>query len=275
MMGEPLPKFDAPPVVETAMSVQFARLQPFPTAIVGWFWKEFLPPLEGGAKWEKAVDAARLDDSFERFGDQEKWGRLGLRIGSHEPNRVQISRSDSERMIQVQDSRFILNWMKQSEAVYPSFAQLSTEFWELFPIFERFSRDAGCGPVEQNQWELSYINHIPKADLWQSTSEWDRVIPKLAFPTAAVAEPIAEPTSLDWRFNFPNERGRLQVSVQNVKKDPSSDNLMQLILTARGPVDLDKRWDLRSGFDLGHEAIVRSFAAMTSSKAHKLWKRRP
>jgi uncharacterized protein (TIGR04255 family) len=275
MMAEPLPKFDAPPVVETAMSVQFVRLQPFPTAIVGWFWKEFLPSLPGDARWEKAVDAPRLEDSFERFGDQEKWGRLGFRMStSPEPNRVQISRSDNERMIQVQDSRFVLNWMKQSDAAYPSFRQLSKEFWELFPIFETFAAKAECGPVEQNQWELSYINHIAKDDLWQSTNEWANVIPGLSFPSAVVAEPTAEPTSLDWRFNFPNERGRLQVNIQNVKKDPTSDNLMQLVLTARGSINQERGWDLRSGFDLGHEAIVRSFAAMTSSKAQKLWKRR-
>ncbi|OLB29539.1 MAG: hypothetical protein DMG41_37135 [Acidobacteria bacterium] len=39
------PKFDAPPVVETVLSVQFSSLPGFATAHAGWFWKEYLEKL--------------------------------------------------------------------------------------------------------------------------------------------------------------------------------------------------------------------------------------
>jgi len=275
-MPEPLPKFDAPPVVETAMSVQFAPLAGLSTPLIGWFWKSYLPPLSENDKWEKAVEAARLGDAYERFGDKEVWGQFGFRM-SMVPlaKRVQIIQSSNERMVQVQDSRFILNWRKQSGA-YPSFATLSKEFWSLFPSLEKFAADASLGPVEQNQWELSYINHIPKGELWRSTSEWGKVIPRLSLPSGLVVEPTAGPVTVDWRFNFSEERGRLHVNLQHARlaTAPSSEDFMQLTLTARGPIDREKGWDLKDSFALGHEAIVRTFTTMTSGEAHKFWKRR-
>ena len=35
-------KFGAPPVVETALSVQFNPLAGFTTAHAGWFWKDYV-----------------------------------------------------------------------------------------------------------------------------------------------------------------------------------------------------------------------------------------
>jgi uncharacterized protein (TIGR04255 family) len=271
---EPLPKFDAPPVVETAMGVQFARLSGFSTALVGWFWKAYLPPISPTAKWEKFADVPRLQDRFEQFGEQERWGQLGVRMSQVlEPQRVQIIQLGEERMVQVQDSRFILNWRKQA-AAYPSFTTLTKEFGLTYPAFERFSLEADLGIIEPNQWEMTYVNHIPKDGLWASEHQWGNVIPDLRLPSALVSEPTAGPISLDWRYDFSEERGRLYASIQNAKTSTSSDNFMQLTLTARGQIDREKGWSMEQGFDLGHEAIVRTFTAMTSPAAHKIWKRR-
>lgn len=278
-MAEPLPKFDAPPVVETALSVQFAPLIGYTTSMAGWFWKSYLPVLTDGLQWQKAIDAPRLDDALERFGEKEAWGRMGIRFGQvgSTPNRVQIIQSGERRMVQVQDSRFILNWRKGGEEPYPSFDTLSQEFWKIFPAFERFCVDAGLGDVQQNQWEVTYVNRVPRGELWQNATELRKIIPQLSLPTGvAVAAVVADPISLDWRFAFPNDRGRLYIGAVHARSSPdfSSDEFIQITCTARGAVDHDKDWDLKSGFDLGHDAIVRTFTAMTSAEAHKVWKRR-
>jgi hypothetical protein len=44
-----------------------------------------------------------------------------------------------------------------------------------------------------------------------------------------------------------------------------------LTLTARGPIDSERTWE--SGLNLGHEAIVCGFTAITSAEAHRHWAR--
>src|SRR3989304_8583091 len=157
-MADPLPKFDAPPVIETVLGVQFSRLPGFSTAHAGWFWKSYL---KGPERWPKVVDAARLEDQTERFGE-EVWVRPVVRLtASGAAQRTQIIRADDERMIQIQDSRFILNWRKQSHD-YPSYDVLVPEFRESFASFSRFVQDAGFGSLDLNQWEVTYLNHVPK-----------------------------------------------------------------------------------------------------------------
>src|SRR4051812_21650197 len=103
-MNEPLPKFDKPPVIETVLSAQFARLPTFSTAHAGCFWKLHLDN-----NWVTPVDAIRIDDQFERFGDERIWAPASaLRFASApESQRTQITRADNARIVQLQDSRFI------------------------------------------------------------------------------------------------------------------------------------------------------------------------
>src|SRR6266404_5886030 len=130
-MAQSRPKFEAPPVVETVLSLQFASLPGYSTAHAGWFWKEYLEKLAEGSslRWSQAVDAPRLEDQLERCGADDKWvvvPQVKL-LPPSQSQRTQIIRSDGERMIQVQDSRFVLNWKKQA-GVYPSFEPLLHEF---------------------------------------------------------------------------------------------------------------------------------------------------
>ena len=142
-MDQDLPKFDAPPVVETLLSIQFAPLPRFSTAHAGWFWQLYL----GGEAqdWQSANDAPRLEDEFERFGPSEAWGRMGFKLApGGQPQRTQIIRKDEQRMIQVQDSRLVLNWRKRMEG-YPSFEVLAPEFWKCFNAFTSMAQQAGLG----------------------------------------------------------------------------------------------------------------------------------
>jgi uncharacterized protein (TIGR04255 family) len=274
-MAEPLPEFDAPPVIETALSVQFERLQGYSTAMAGWFWKSYLARLPGGEAWTKSVDAGRLEDQFQRFGAEELWVRPGFRMGPvGEPQRTQIIRDDDERMVQIQDSRLILNWRKKS-AAYPSFETVYGEFREtILPTFERFVTESGLAPLEPNQWEVAYINHIPRGELWQSPQDWSRVAPGLTFPQAS-AGVHNDTFSADWRYVLGENLGRLFVGVRHIKPVEGDDTqILQIQLTARGAVDPGRGLTLARGLELGHESIVRTFAAMTSSEAHRHWRRR-
>lgn len=271
-MTKALPKFDAPPVVETVLSAQFARLEEFSNAHGGWFWKEYLRE-----DWVKVRSTPRLDDQIEFFGDQIKWGPAvsGIKF-THglTTDRFQFVRADNERMIQIQDSRFIYNWKKET-ANYPSYDKVLLEFKSNFESFQKFVKDANLGsPLVLNQWEVTYVNHIPKDGLWNSFEDWSNILPGFFVPPNESDQLQPEQFSGEWRLTIAENHGRLYINVNRGRAGIEGPEVMRLQITARGPVDAEKGMDLQSGFDLGHESIVRTFAAMTSPAAHKHWKRR-
>jgi len=268
---ESSPTYDAPPVIETVLGVQFTRLPKFSSAHAGWFWKNYLT--EG---WVNVQEAVRLDDAFERFGDDTIWGPpAALRITQElEPVRIQIIHKDDERMLQVQDSRFIYNWRKQ-KLDYPRYEKLLPEFERLFERFRKFITDAGMENLELNQWEVTYVNHIPKGELWQSARDWREIFPNFYVPGRDIRNQELETINATWRLVLGDNRGRLHVSLSHGRvRSPDAPEVLVLQFTARGPIDPKKGLDLKSGFTLGHQSIVQTFDAMGSEKAHKYWQRK-
>jgi uncharacterized protein (TIGR04255 family) len=270
------PKFHTPPVVETALSVQFANLAGYSTAHAGWFWKEYLEKLEEdpSRRWVRAVDAPRLEDQFERFGTDDIWGpQIQMKMLSPtQSHRTQIIRADNERMLQVQDSRFILNWKKQSGA-YPKFGPLLEEFRTLLRAFEAFAFEAGLGTLKYNQWEIAYVDQLKKGGLWESARDWGKIFPGLSMPPSGVNQVLwtgDETMSADWRFSLTGHRGRMYISLRQVKIQPANDEVLNITFVSRGPVTPSETWE--QGFDIGHEVLYDTFLAVTSPEAKQHWK---
>jgi uncharacterized protein (TIGR04255 family) len=266
-MPEPQPKFERPPVIETVLGVQFDRLTEFSTAHAGWFWKTGLPPEE---EYVTAKDAPRLDDQMERFGEERVWSPMpGLRVRPSEPERVQIVNRRGDRMVQIQDSRFIYNWRKKDTG-YPSFEVLLPEFRVKLQAYRQFAEQAGLGQLRLNQWEVTYVNHLLINDLWTSPRDWQQIVSGFFAPrTPDYGE--FESFSGEWHHVLGRNRGRLHVAFRHGRVSTDGPEMIVLTLTARGPVDGEYDWE--SGVDLGHDAIVRTFANMTSPEAHRHWGR--
>jgi uncharacterized protein (TIGR04255 family) len=257
-MAEPLPKYDRPPVVETVLSAQFARLPGFKTAHAGMFCQASL-----GKGWSGIDEQPRIEDMFERFGEDRKWGPPAFRLlTSVEAQRTQIVGSDATRMIQVQDSRFIYNWKKSEGGTYPSYAATRTEFDKLYAKFAAFISKNKLGTVKENQWEVSYINHIPKGDdaLWKSYKDWKSIFPWLRSPGPPMR---ADNVQSNWSLSLPEDRGRLHMNLYSGKTSIEGPEALILDLTARGSASIESGFSIVDGFEMGHEIIVRSFTAMT------------
>jgi uncharacterized protein (TIGR04255 family) len=267
-------KFDAPPVIETVLSVQFASLPGYATAHAGWFWKEYLDKLteESGLKWTQAVDAVRIEDQFERFGSEDIWGPpfSFKAIQGSQPNRTQLIRADGERMVQIQDSRFILNWKKQTGA-YPSFKPLLEEFRTALHAFESFVAEAGFGNLAYNQWEIIYIDQLKKGEMWESARDWSRIFPGLAMPPVQTELLTTgdETMSADWRFSLANRRGRMYIALRQLRTLPSNEEVLNITFVGRGPVTATQTWE--QGLEIGHEALNETFLAITSAEAQARW----
>lgn len=264
-MPEPLPKFDRPPVVETVLSAQFARLPKFRTAHAGCFWKSNLRE-----DWKTVEEALRLPDQFERFGDERKWGLMGaLQLSTaQEPQRTQFIRFDGSRMIQVQDSRLAYNWKRGQDLPYPSYDATRPEFDDIYKRFGDFVHVFDLGGIEENQWEVTYVNHIVRGELWESPGDWKAIFPWLSFPQDQL-----DPDTVNgrWVSVLPDNIGRLHTTLNFGRTAMDGPEALILELTARGAVSKDV--PLTDGLDIGHAAIVRSFTRMTSKKMHEYWHR--
>ncbi len=172
-------------------------------------------------------------------------------------------------MIQIQDSRFILNWRKQPGKVYPTYQKLLAEFVALFRKFETFAPEAGLGNIEPNTWELTYLNSIPRGDLWNSPSDFSKIVPGLSAIRTSGCN--LETMGADWRYTISNERGRLYASLRHIRVADNLSEALLIQLVARGGINPEKQQSLHEGLELGHEAAARCFAALTSSEAQARW----
>jgi uncharacterized protein (TIGR04255 family) len=270
-MATPSPHFDQPPVVETVLGVQFTPLPNFTNGHLGWYWKEYL-----GQEWSKATDAPPLPDQFETFDSegQYRFSNLQYIVASGaKPGRLQISNAAGDRLIQVQATRFHYNWQKREDS-YPSYSRMRDEFDRLFRDFCRFAAEAKLAEVVPNQWELTYVDHIPRGVLWDSPSDSPQVLPGLLGP-GRFTDIRLEGLNGEWHYEIEPRRGRLHVALQLVRVgSPSGPEALQLQSTARGPVRQEPGWDLDAGLKLGHEVLLNTFLQMTSTEAQRAWGRR-
>lgn len=261
--------FKNPPVVETVLGVQFDRVKGLSNGHMGAFWATL------GPDWPSATDAPRLDDESERFGTPFSWGGMGLRIGPQAASRLQIWNTARDRMIQAQDSRILYNWLGTPEGAYPRYRTVRPEFDAILRRFQEFVEGRGIGTLSPNQWEVTYVNQMPKGTVWESPSDWAEVFRGLPGPRPGAAAVDLEAFGGHWHYEIRPEKGRLHVEVglgQRGNK-PGSECLV-LTLTARGPVakDLPLQEAIGQGLNLGHDVIVTFFRDATSSDAHAFWR---
>jgi uncharacterized protein (TIGR04255 family) len=258
--------FAAPPVIETVLGVQFAPISGLTSMHIGLFWKQCLE-----SSWVKIAEAVPLPDVSESFAEtpanplQIKFAVLPMPVP-----RMQITHADTGRMIQLQPSRFHYNWNRVG-GKYPRYRTVKEEFWRYFEKFLAFVKGEGLGEVAPNQWEVTYIDSIPKGSLWNTAEDWHQVLPGL-FPSQRYpATVLLESVVGEWHYEIPPRCGRVHISVQlaRVGQDPTDVLLLQS--TARGPISQETSPTLIAGLDLGHRAIVDTFLAITSPEAQKAW----
>ena len=264
------PRFANPPIVELVLGVQFSPLTKLTSGHFGLFWKAL------GDDWEEPSDGPILEDQFELF-DRPRWGvPTGMQFRLEPvrfPGRFVIGHKNKDRLIQMQATRFHLNWRKRPGGVYLSYGSLIAEFEATFAKFESFARDNGLGKVLPNQWELTYIDAFPKGDCWQTPADWSKVLPGLFGDSFVFDEPSAEleHRAVECGYEIKPRRGRLHVVAQAGRTNGDERDALLLQMTARGPVGGTGASTFRKGLDLGHETAVKAFLGATSDDTRKKW----
>lgn len=265
----PFPDYEDPPVVETILGVQFNPLSGWRNAHLGAFWKTL-----NTDDWPNVFDAPPLQLQFERFTESARWAMVGaqLTLTQDLSARLQIKNKEGDRMIQLQNSRLHFNWLGQAGGQYPRYGSIRDGFvWVLQQFIEYVAREK-VGDFRPNQWEVTYLNHIPKGTIWNTPNDWGFFLPLGPVPTI---EHLVQGESFagGWHFVIPEQRGRLHVQWQHGRKSDPEEEVIVLTLTARGPVAGSENsiQAILDGLDLGRETIVRSFVAFTSEAANKYW----
>ena len=266
---DPLPDYDRPPVVETILGVQFDRLPGFSNAQLGAFWKTL-----DNAEWPVVADVPPLTPQFERFTGEARWAKgVQLQLTQDPTCRLQIKNKDRDRMIQLQNNRLHFNWLVEAGGNYPRYEKVRDGFVWTLNRFVEFVAAEKLGDFRPNQWEVTYLNHIPKGSVWNTAAEWDFFLPLRSVPNIeGVVQ--GESFSGEWHFIIPDQRGRLHVRWQHgLKSEPEQHEMIVLPLTARGTTDGDEDASQRilDGLNLGRETIVRSFKGFMSDEANTHW----
>lgn len=263
---EPLPSFAHPPVVETAIAIQFPPLKGLKNVHLWAFWSSLRED------YPETQDQEPIEPRLERYGEEVRKGsmRLPRLLLRPHASRLQAISPDDHAMVQVQNGRFIFNWRRLHDGEYPRWTTTINEFQRRFGEFRRFLKDEGLGEVEPDQWEVTYVNHMLKGQEWQSREDWGRLLPGILGSPSCVAAGSLEALELKCQHLLPDERGRLYIECNSgYLTHDLEQELLVLTLTTRGEASGDRPAD--EGLEIGHRAIVTSFKQITSTEAHRLW----
>ena len=262
-----LPKFKKPPVVETALGVQFAPLKSFSIPHFGLFWnavrtdypnQEMKPPL-GNVVEDLAAPVIPE--------------QIGIQFTAEPEARCWFLNASGGELIQLQRDRFVRNWRKVTGSEdYPSYDALKPRFERDWTRLLEFLDREALGRPQVNQCEVTYINHLSaEVDKLGSLHRFARSVSALAGDFL----PEPETAQLQVRYLMGDKRGRLHVGVQPGVRRDDRRPVMQLGLTARGTPASSRIEDILAWFDLGHEWVVRGFTDFTRSEMHAIWERLP
>jgi len=272
-----LPKFKNPPVGEVSLGMRF-QAPNFSPVHFGLFYKkiekqfpkiaplQFLPP-------EVVLPPDYSADQLRSLQQNELANFLGG--GQTPPIRLAFKSQDEATLIQLQGDRLYFNWCSESDD-YPHFEHVRNGFIETYEQFLSFSIENGFGPIKPTLSEVLYVNPLPNrsdpADLSAPeeifrilnsslNEDWNHPLYDIAF-------------NARYKLNRPDGEfaGWLTANMSSGYFQNNTPKV-SLQMTARGVPIGEGVEGVLAFHDIGHEAIVRNFAAITSKKMHALWGR--
>ena len=264
-----LPDYDNPPVSEVVFGIQFSNLENLKAPHTGILWEKL-----GRKEYPECKEMPPLAHTIESFGEVHPQSpAITIEEFSHPPlPRLFFISALKNELIQVQVDRLHQNWRKlKREDEYPRYVKLYPKFVNSWQVFDSFVKELNLGPLRPNQYELTYVNHIPRGEGWINLSDLQNVFRD--FQSELDNRFLREPENISWRktYRLPNDSGRLHVSLRLAVSRESKDRVVILDLTARGFIT--KKMD--AWFDMAHQWIVRGFTDLTSQSVQEsVWRRK-
>jgi len=257
-LSSTLPSYKKPPVDEVVCGIRFEPLPELKVPHVGLLWERFRD------RYPITQHAAPIGTEGSLPVDQF----TGLPL----PRVWFISKTDNE-LVQFQFNRFYYNWRRRGDD-YPRYSSIIVKFEEAKRQLDEFVKDLQLGVLKTGECELTYINHIPRGQGWETIDDLSKVIPDFTWQTDHDFLPA--PANIAWqaRFPLPDGQGWLSAKLNEARRKVDNTPLLLLELSARSLGEKTTEEIQRKWFDLAHEWIVRGFADLTTKKMQEtIWKR--
>jgi uncharacterized protein (TIGR04255 family) len=174
---------------------------------------------------------------------------------------------EGTQLVQVQNNWFARNWRKlQTSADYPRYPALRAAFENDLRHLAEYLKTKDLGDIIPTQCEITYINHIPVADI--------PAVLNLVNDARNSSMPAAEATSLSTQFVIKagnDSVGRLHLQASTARSKTSLEPLVVLTLTARGRPLGEGIDGVLGMLDLGREWCDRAFENVTRPDMQERW----
>jgi uncharacterized protein (TIGR04255 family) len=274
-----LPEYEAPPVAEVVISLQFKPLESLRSSHFGLLWAQLR---ERG--FSISEDHAELMSVPEEFETPRPTAQVGVFVQTfHDAPplpRVWYLNEPQDELIQVQRDRISVNWRKGASSLpYPRYKHIMKRFREFYETFSTFSASERLGPVQASQCEVTYVNHIEPCEQWRTHRDAERVVTVWSDRYSDRYLDSLEDVGFKARFVMKNEAdqspaGRLHVIFHPAFRAMDGAPIFVLNLIGRGKPTTPDKADVFELFDQEHEWIVRGFTSITTPEMHKFWRRK-
>jgi uncharacterized protein (TIGR04255 family) len=267
---EPFPEFDAPPINEVVLGIQFEDLQGYSLVRSGEVFSLF------ERDYPTVQEAPPLQPNFETFGALQPGPQMGFSFTDRPDHpRFWFVTPGGHELVQFQRDRLFHNWRQvdgKGPAEYPRFGSVFAKFAAEAARLQDYVRGRYQQELKINQVEVTYFNRIYSSDP-------KRLPPVSEFFRFLHLSDSAEGFDGVLRQVIEDDTGspigRLYTEVRSAI-DMARGGLPNIAfnLTFRGPPAAS---DLRSALEsvrVGHEIAVRSFSHVTTDSAHQIWRRR-
>jgi uncharacterized protein (TIGR04255 family) len=238
-----LPSYKKPPVNEVVFGIRFNTPEEFRLPHIGLFWgkiKSDYPNIQ-----HKPPIASNTGDL-----------KIDFSTGMPIPRMWFINESD-DTLVQFQVDRFYFNW-RHRDKEYPRFESIRKEFARLLGMLMDFFIESGLGEFDPIDFELSYINHIPKIEEWNSLDDLSNLFTDFLWHNdrhTFLPKPVRFSWSVD--FSLPDNKGKLSVNLKHAMNIKEKSPVMALDIKATGNNDSYNKESILEWFDLAHEWIVK------------------
>lgn len=273
---KPLPKFKKPPVGEVSIGMRFqaTKFSPehfglfyesvkgqFPTAVQLPFLPPDLPFIDSVADNNSLV---------QQFDFQTFFGGAQL-----VPIRMAFKSAAESTLIQLQGDRLYFNWCSEV-GDYPHFQRVRSGFIDLYERFISFAETQGFGPIKPILSEVLYVNPLPTRSEPANISAPEEIFRIISSSMVDGWDYPLHDLAFNARFKLDKPGGGFAGWLTaNMSSGFVQTNVpkLNLQMIARGAPLGEGLEGVLAFHDIGHDAIVRNFAAITSEKMHVLWER--
>ena len=254
-----LPSYKNPPVNEVVCGLRFDTPDKLRIPHIGFLWDKFradypiiqhVPPI-ASAKGEIFVDQAT----------------------SIPLPRVWFINKSDDQLVQFQVDRFYFNWRRR-QSDYPRYDHVIKNFESVLNAIINFFAEFELGELKPIEYELSYINHIPKGQGWDTIDDLPRIFSDFVW-TQTKERFLPNPEKVAWQteFSLPEKKGHLIINLKQATRTEDKVILLVLELKTRGIGESANKEAIREWFDLAREWIVRGFNDLTTPEIHQIWER--